>query len=350
MLENPGGFGEGGDFCQGRKRRRRVQQRNLPRRDIWDPGKDDPGSGNSRSSKRRRRRHRLGTSLLRYALIAALVAGLPLAGFELYHRIFYQNQDFRLLHLIIETDGFLTREEIADASGVGVGTNLTRLDLGAIRDRLEAQPRVKRCDITRRLPDTLAITVRERVPVAWLSAPDRDIRPLRADGLLIDREGVVFSPPGVLAEFAVLPSIELRGSPRPEAGSVVHDRQLKTALQVIEANGILFSGRALELVEVGAMSEWGLVCRYRGDLEVILDLNRVEEGLRDLDRIVTRARALHFSLATVNLGARKNIPVTFHGEINPGAWRNFSEGSSGPPVSDAKGIREKHLRSIFSGG
>jgi cell division protein FtsQ len=58
----------------------------------------------------------------------------------------------------------LTPEEIVAASGIGPGTNLFRLDRGAVVARLEGLPLVRRADLVRRFPNRVTVAVEERRP------------------------------------------------------------------------------------------------------------------------------------------------------------------------------------------
>jgi cell division protein FtsQ len=58
----------------------------------------------------------------------------------------------------------LTPEDIVAASGIGPGTNLFRLDPGAVVARLEALPLVRRADLVRRFPNQVTLAVEERRP------------------------------------------------------------------------------------------------------------------------------------------------------------------------------------------
>jgi cell division protein FtsQ len=58
----------------------------------------------------------------------------------------------------------LTPEEIVAASGIGPGTNLFRLDRGAVVARLDGLPLVRRADLVRRFPNRVTLAVEERRP------------------------------------------------------------------------------------------------------------------------------------------------------------------------------------------
>lgn len=72
---------------------------------------------------------------------------------------------------------------VRDVAGIAMGTNLFRLPLDEIQQRLLAQPWIKAAAVRRKLPHTVWIYVQERQPVALLNLK----------GLyLVDDEGAIF--------------------------------------------------------------------------------------------------------------------------------------------------------------
>lgn len=298
-------------------RRKRVQKRSLPPRDIWDPSKNDTRSlPTVRPGRKKTAGWVVGVTL-------CLALGLALPHAVRWGLTQWDESDRapRLARLVIETDGHLRESAIAEASGVTHGANLARLDLPEIRQRIEALPSVKSAELRRRLPDELAILVEERVPVAWLSCPDHGIRPLRPGGFLIDREGVVFAGTDP-TRLPILPTIEVLGIPHPVQGGIVDSMMVNRALCLVDLNHFVFGGRGMELIDVRAINNWGLLCRYPDDLLVTLHIERIREGLGDLDAILRKTEALSVKAATINLASMKNIPITFHSEMSREKWQN----------------------------
>jgi cell division protein FtsQ len=58
----------------------------------------------------------------------------------------------------------LRPEDVVAASGIGPGTNLFRLDRGAVVARLEALPLIRRAEMVRRFPNQVTLAVEERRP------------------------------------------------------------------------------------------------------------------------------------------------------------------------------------------
>ncbi len=82
---------------------------------------------------------------------------------------------------------FLSEGEVRELLGPAVGENILGLDIEALKARLRASPWVADATVSRTLPDTLRVSIHERVPLA-LAEIDR-LYLMDADGGLIDIYG-----------------------------------------------------------------------------------------------------------------------------------------------------------------
>jgi len=98
----------------------------------------------------------------------------------------------------IEVTGLhrVTNEDVVSAADIAPGTPLARVDLDAVEARVEALPEVASATVHRGWPQTLAITVTERRPVAAVHVGDT--------WWLMDESGTRFDP-----------------TPRPQPGRAV---------------------------------------------------------------------------------------------------------------------------------
>lgn len=90
--------------------------------------------------------------------------------------------------------------EVRGVADVQLGEPLARLDLQAVRARVEALALVRDAEVTRRWPDTVLIDVEERVAVAVVEIGGR-ARGLDAEGVVFDR----FGPAGDLPRVRTSP-------------------------------------------------------------------------------------------------------------------------------------------------
>lgn len=135
----------------------------------------------ARRRKRHHRRTRRILQLVAAVLAVAAVGWLLLAGPVLAVR------DVRV-------DGLVTlpADQVQEAAGIGDGTPLLRVDVDAAEARVGRLPQVSAVEVTRNWPDSVVITVVERVPVAIVGEPGRRSL-VDADGVLFDM--VTRSPP-----------------------------------------------------------------------------------------------------------------------------------------------------------
>jgi cell division protein FtsQ len=96
----------------------------------------------------------------------------------------------------VDGAGTLSAEEVREAAGVEVGIPLLRVDVEDAEARVAMLPQVASVEVTRGWPQTVVVTVVERVPVAVVGQAGRRS--------LVDAEGVLFdtitgaAPPGVV--------------------------------------------------------------------------------------------------------------------------------------------------------
>lgn len=105
---------------------------------------------------------------------------------------------------ITKTHAF-SRDTILSLSGIERDTNIFMIDLNKVSRLLEKLPRIKRAEVRRMLPHTIAIDIVERKQIAQVKLP------FRKTYYLIDYEGCVL-PPLLKEAQPGLPIIEARFS------------------------------------------------------------------------------------------------------------------------------------------
>jgi cell division protein FtsQ len=152
-----------------------------------DPGlEESPFLRPRRRTRVRPRRRGLATRALLAVQVAA-VALLALVGaWAAWQRVFASDR-LRVGHLEVRGSHFLSEGEVRELIGAAVGESILALDIEALKARLRASPWVADATVTRALPDTVRVEIRERVPLA-LAELDR-LYLMDEDGGLIDVYG-----------------------------------------------------------------------------------------------------------------------------------------------------------------
>lgn len=150
-------------------------------------------------------------------------------------------------------------EEILEALGPIVGAPIVKVSLKDVRERVEALGWVRAAAVTRLMPDTIVVSIREREPAAVWQI-DYTLNLIDATGAIIREVGD--------REFSTLPLIV--GSGAPDAAAT-----LLTALHRHEE----LTRRTLALVRVGDR-RWNL--RLRNEMVIMLPETAFEKAVDDV--------------------------------------------------------------------
>ena len=134
---------------------------------------------------RPRRRGFAARALLALQVLA--VALLAVVGAWMAWQRVFASDRLRVGRLEVKGSHFLSEGEVRELVGAAVGERILSLDIEALKARLRASPWVADATVTRTLPDTLRVEIRERVPLA-LAELDR-LYLMDEDGGLIDIYG-----------------------------------------------------------------------------------------------------------------------------------------------------------------
>ena len=230
-------------------------------------------------------------------------------------RLVYHNPRFAIQQIVVDNDGVLTPERVVQFAGVEVGQNLLSLDLNRVRNSLEMLPLVRGVEVRRLLPNRLFIRVDERVAVARLRVPTRELGEAM---FFIDRAGFVMKPIK-LPDGTLLPP----QTPRPvpvltgvSLADVRLDRQVESeqiyrALEMLDKLDQAVAGSLMEVEQIDLSRPRELVLTTRQHTQVKLDLEGFSQQLRRLGVILRWAQQRQKPVQVVDLTVNRGVPVTF---------------------------------------
>src|SRR3984893_16535206 len=138
------------------------------------------------------RNRRILVVLSKIALVVALGVGIFLSVRFGAKRFFFENPDYQLSQIEIQTDGTLQRDQVLKAAELREGGNIFGVNLGQVRDRLQQLPQVDEVQVIRKLPGEIDIRITERKPIAWITGEKQISDPFASDGaFLVDARGVL---------------------------------------------------------------------------------------------------------------------------------------------------------------
>jgi len=260
---------------------------------------------------------------LRVVIMALLALGtLALSGYGIHrlvktaaNRLVYENPRFAIRQIVVENDGVLTPEQVMGFAGVQVGENLLSVDLDRVRGNLEMQPLVRAVEVRRMLPDRLFIRMDERVAVARLRVPTREL----SDAVFyIDRAGIVMKPVKLADGTLVQPQM-----PRPvpiltgvtladlRVGKPVESEQIYRALELLDKLDQAVAGSWLEIEQIDLSKPRQLVMTTRQHTVIKVDVEEFPQQLRRLGMILRWAQQRQRAVQMVDLTVNRGVPVTF---------------------------------------
>ena len=258
------------------------------------------------------RNRRVLVIVSKVALAAGLCTGLYF-GVQLGAKsLFFENPDYRLSQIEVQTDGTLQRDQILKAAGLREGENIFSINLAHIQDCLQKLPQVDEVQVMRKMPGEIDIRVVERKPIAWITSDKQISDPFASDvAFLLDARGVLMKEKKLLPEYLGLPLITGCTSESLEAGKVVDSLEVKTALELLRLSTRSFMQTRFQIREIDVSKGYCLLVSDKNHTRVTFGFDNLDTQLQRLEQFLVYSDDSNRELETVNLLVQRNIPVTF---------------------------------------
>ncbi|MGA9780494.1 MAG: FtsQ-type POTRA domain-containing protein [Verrucomicrobiia bacterium] len=271
-----------------------------------------------RSRQVRATRMRLGA--VAFAVTFGTVFGLYLfwrAGEWTLNKLVYENSEFAIRRVDVQTDGVISPDQLRRWSGVKAGDNLMALDLASVKRNLELVSTIGSVSVERVLPGLLQIRVTERQPVAQVDVP----RAGAAGGIEVtvyqlDADGYVMQP--LDPRLCVIPLAQIRdqlpvivglNAYQLQPGQRVESPQVLAALQLLGTfNRSVMTG-LVNLRRIDVSSPGVVVATTEQGGEITFGLDNLEQQLQRWREIYDLGQRMNKAIAAVNLAVSNNVPV-----------------------------------------
>src|SRR5690242_13767861 len=256
-----------------------------------------------REQKKNRRLHRshvldvklrsdqVRATRLRLLMLSCVVVGSTVLGLYLVWRVgeaalnafVYQNADFAIRQIDVQTDGKIAADQLRRWSGVKPGVNLIGLDLASVKRNLELVSAIDSVSVERVLPHTLRIRVKERDPIAQVNVPEMKNGAIAIKVFQLDANGVVMQPLDprlstvpVTQMSSGLPVITGVNALQLQPGRRVDLPQVQAALQLLEAFDTSPMAGLVDLRHLNAASPGVIVVTTGQGSEITFGLDNPE--------------------------------------------------------------------------
>lgn len=243
------------------------------------------------------------------ALLLLVVVGIFYAVYKGYEwvkgELFTNNPRFEIHHLVISCDGNLGEDYIREISGLHEGMNLFEFSFGQIEEKLTGVSRIESVYLERKLPHTLMVDVKERVPVARIAGARSTKYPF-----LVDRYGYVLPH---RRSAAALPLIKGIDQELP-LGEQLKNKDVNTALEIIalcESTSYLRTYVRIESLDVKYSDFIDL--RLEGGIRVRMPRYSIKPKLQNLATVIKIAKGQGQDVKEVDLTLDSaKVPVTYY--------------------------------------
>src|SRR5215469_8240149 len=264
---------------------------------------------------RRATQHRIGSAMSviwKLALLVTLCAAGYAGAHEAARRLFFENPDYQVKTIELQTDGTLQREQVLNAADLHEGENIFSVNLARIRDRIQQLPQADEVEVVRKLPNEIDIRIVERRPVAWITSETEITDPFASDAaFLVGQRGVLMKQKKLLPEYLGLPLILGCTSESLEPGKVIESPEAQTALELLRLTESSLLQTRFQIREIDISKSYYLLVTDKNHSRVMFGLSDLEEQLRRLQVFLDYCDNTKQELETLNLVAQRNIPVTF---------------------------------------
>ena len=227
-------------------------------------------------------------------------------------RLFFENPDYQLSQIEVQTDGTLQRDQILKAAELREGENIFSVNLGQVRDRLQQLPQVDEVQVIRKLPGEIDLRIVERKPIAWITSDKQISDPFASEvAFLVDARGVLMKEKKLLPEYLGLPLITGCTSESLEAGKTVASFEAKAALELLRLSTRSFMQTRFQIREIDVSKGYCLLVSDKNHTRVTFGFDNPDAQLERLEQFLVYADDSKRELGTVNLLVQRNIPVTF---------------------------------------
>jgi len=258
------------------------------------------------------RNRRVLVFISKIALAAAISAGVYFGARIGMRRFFFENPEYRLAMIDVQTDGTLQRDQVLKTADLREGENIFQINLAHVHRVLQQLPQVDEVEVVRKLPGEIDIRILERKPIAWITSEKQISDPFQSDvAFLIDARGVLMKEKKLLPEYLGLPLITGCTSESLEPGKIVQSIEAKAALELLRLSAASFMQTRFQIREIDASKGYCLVVTDKNHTRVTVGFDHLEKQIQRLEQFLIYADDSRREIETVNLLVQRNIPVTF---------------------------------------
>lgn len=208
--------------------------------------------------------------------------------------------NFQISNFEIKGNYFLQKSQVLRLAEQGVlGQNIFRANIQLVSDRLRDNPWIETAEVSRKMPDSLKVKIKERTPFAKIEMTD-------GESFLIDSKAFLIKKVES-HEYQALPTIKLNNDTYCEIGSSLQSEEVESGIEFIKKIfSIKNSNQVISFTSI-TMEEGGRYTLKTPSSSVRIS----EESLKEsLDKLRIASKIIHQEGLKV-----KSIDLTFDDQV-----------------------------------
>lgn len=207
----------------------------------------------------------------------------------------------------------ISKEQAMQILGIEESINMTSLDTGAMKAKLEEHLCIESAHIRAELPDTLHIEINERIPVVYVEQESGAETGNRVR-FFMDPSGHLFPVmPEFHRNFMGVPVWYLQPGDVSEfkAGAVIDEEKRRPITELVSAANMYSLVEIPAIREIFRPKEWKIIVTLEGGTEVLMQVYDLKGQMERLSMILEHCRATQRRARSINVVPRLNPTVIY---------------------------------------
>lgn len=207
----------------------------------------------------------------------------------------------------------ISKEQAMQILGIEESINMTSLDTGAMKAKLEEHLCIESAHIRAELPDTLHIEINERIPVVYVEQESGTETGNRVR-FFMDPSGHLFPVmPEFHRNFMGVPVWYLQPGDVSEfkAGAVIDEEKRRPITELVSAANMYSLVEIPAIREIFRPKEWKIIVTLEGGTEVLMQVYDLKGQMERLSMILEHCRATQRRARSINVVPRLNPTVIY---------------------------------------
>ncbi len=248
-------------------------------------------------------------NILLYSFVTCLLIVLSWGVIHSGKALFIRGDRFGLNEVVItpppSADSFFNNNTFTDFAGLSYGESIFTLNPEEIEAKLLTRPEIDYASVTRRLPGSIAISLREKTPIAKFN--------LKGQTYLVSSENTYFpaslAPPSLLSKLPLVKPLHENQLSIPKKQTYLKNIGLLRASKFIQEWNHQEVPEFISSIKV--QDHHSILVKTSSGAKLTFGYYEHARQIRDYRSIIAFCKSSHYKIKVANLLPFKNIPITF---------------------------------------